>query len=92
MESDVERLEVSSISKIHEGSGITCNITTHCIDVTQYLNWIRNHKTSGFSMAELQAVKAVRTLEATQLHYLTSQMKKCAGSHVSGREERGARS
>lgn len=43
-------------------------------------------------MAELQAVKAVRTLEATQLHYLTSQMKKCAGSHVSGREERGARS
>lgn len=88
MESDVEHLEVSSISKIHEGSGITYNITTHCIDVTRYLNWVRNNKTFGFSKAEPQAVKI---LEATQLNYLISQMKKCAGTHVSRREERGAR-
>lgn len=72
MESDVEHLEVSSTSKIHEGSGITYNVTTHCIGVTRYLNWVRNHKTSGFSKAEPQALKAVRTLEATQLNYLTS--------------------
>lgn len=91
MESDVKHLGVSNINGIHGGSEIANTITACCIDVTHYLNWIRNHKTSGFSKAEPQTVRAVRTQDATQLNYLISQMKNCATGHVGRRKEHGAR-
>lgn len=91
MESDFKHRGVSSISRIQKGSEIPYKITAHCIDVTQYLNWVRNHKTSDFSKGEPQAIEAVRTSKATQLNYLISQMRKCATLHAGIRKEHGAR-
>lgn len=65
MEFDVKPLGVSSIRRTHKGSEMTYNVTENCTAVTQSLNWMRNHKSSGFSKAELQAVNVVWSLEAT---------------------------
>ena len=40
-------------------------ITEQWTVVTRSLNWMRNHRNSGFSRAELQAGKAARSWEAT---------------------------
>lgn len=51
MEFDVKHLGVSSI-RTHKGSEMTYNVTEHSTAVTQPLNWMRNHKSFGFSKAE----------------------------------------
>lgn len=63
MRSDVKHLAASIIAGPNKRVLKSPGISEFCINVTQYLNWVRNRKASGFTKGELQLSKLSRSWE-----------------------------
>ena len=63
MRSDVKHLAASIIAGLNKRVLKSPGISEFCINVTQYLNWVRNRKASGFTKGELQLSKLSRSWE-----------------------------
>ena len=67
MRFDVKHLAASIIAGLNKRVLKSPGISGFCINVTQYLNWVRSPKASGFTKGELQLSKLSRSWELFSL-------------------------